>query len=223
MIYPIRAELKYGQKLNGRQSQACASFDWFVVALQMVLWGWELWFWVSKRTYGTETSRVNSCELFYWLPDQSSQGGTQRSLPHQSCWVAAAIKSFLLISRLDTNAFELFFPFPRLRRSVATGPISASMLGSWTILVPGVQQMPELTSLVKPWQALLPWLLPTSRGPCSKASSSFLRALYWLQGQCLYKWWGPGPSAGAQVASFVLSVMCLNTVTDWPDTCAATF
>lgn len=89
-------------------------------------------------------------------------------------------------------------------------------VGQSNPLFPGVQQMPELTSLVKPWQALLPWLLPTSRGPCSKASSSFLRALYWLQGQCLYKlmrnWafsWG----------SFVLSGYCVlsvNTVTDWP-------
>lgn len=95
-----------------RQSQACASFDRFVVELQMVLWDWELWFWVSKRTYGTETSWVNSCELFYWFPNQSSKGGTQHSLPHQSCRVAAAVNSFLLISRLDTNAFELFFPLP---------------------------------------------------------------------------------------------------------------
>lgn len=85
-------------------------------------------------------------------------------------------------------------------------------VGQSNPLFPGVQQMPELTSLVKPWQALLPWLLPTSRGPCSKASSSFLRALYWLQGQCLYKlmrnWafsWG---SSGFLCLIWLLCLIC---------------
>lgn len=112
-IHPIRTELKYGRKLNGR--------DRFRPVPPLTgLWLRLKWFF-GVENCGSESARgLMGLKQAEWtvanysidFPTTAVKGGTQHSLPHQSCRVAAAVNSFLLISRLDTNTFELSFPFP---------------------------------------------------------------------------------------------------------------